>query len=103
MARKRCRCTAAFKAKPAMEAIRGRRTVAELAGAYEVRPNQITPWKKQLQDATSEVFTRGREQDAVAHAAVSEPAAGASSLRNDPMAAQTLEPIHLNWPRCAPS
>jgi len=68
MARKRRRFTAAFKAKVAMEAIRGRRTVAELAGDYEVHPNQVTQWKKQLQDAASEVFSRGREQDAAAQA-----------------------------------
>lgn len=68
MARKRRRFTADFKAKVAMEAIRGRRTVAELAGAYEVHPNQVTQWKKQLQEGASDVFGQRREADASAQA-----------------------------------
>jgi putative transposase len=64
MGRKRRRFSADFKAKVALEAIRGRKTVAELAGEYEVHANQITQWKKQLLEALPEVFGRRREQDA---------------------------------------
>jgi transposase-like protein len=65
MARKRRRFSAEFKAKVALEAVRGQKTVAELAGEHEVHANQITQWKKQLLESLPEVFGRRREQDAV--------------------------------------
>ena len=50
---------AAFKAKVALAAIKGDRTVAELASAYGVHPNQIHNWKKQLLDGAVSVFESG--------------------------------------------
>ena len=64
MARKRRRFSADFKAKVALEAIKGQKTVAELAGEYEVHANQITQWKKQLLESLPEVFGRRRELEA---------------------------------------
>lgn len=46
----------AFKAKVALEAVRGEKTLAELAKQYDVPPNQITDWKTQLLERASGVF-----------------------------------------------
>ncbi len=50
----------AFKAKVALEAIRGGdKTLAELAKQYDVHPNQITDWKSQLLERAASVFGGG--------------------------------------------
>ncbi|MCC6681370.1 MAG: hypothetical protein IT445_10765 [Phycisphaeraceae bacterium] len=41
----------------AVEAVKGQRTMAELAGQYQVHPSQIAPWKKQLLDTAEQVFS----------------------------------------------
>ncbi len=51
---------AGFKARVALEAIKGQRTVNEIASAFEVHPNQVTQWKKQALAQLPEVFSHGR-------------------------------------------
>ena len=49
----------AFKAKVALAAIKGDRTIVQLAEQFDVHPNQITAWKSQLEGSASEVFGSG--------------------------------------------
>ena len=51
--------TASFKAKVALAAIKGDRTIAQLAEQFDVHPNQITSWKAQLGSGASDVFGPG--------------------------------------------
>ena len=48
--------SAAFKAKVALAAVRGDKTVAEIAQQYEVHPTQVADWRRQLLDRAADVF-----------------------------------------------
>jgi transposase len=54
--RTRRRFTAEFKAKVALEAIKGQQTVAELATKHELHPTQITAWKREAIEKLAKVF-----------------------------------------------
>ena len=56
--------TAEFKAKVAIEAIKGELSAAELATKFEIHPTQIAKWKKQLLESSSEIFGQGKERQA---------------------------------------
>ena len=60
MKSKRRRHDAAFKAMVALEAIKGARTIQEIAKEYDLHPVQITGWKKQMQAGASQVFAGGK-------------------------------------------
>jgi len=59
MAKQRKTYSAELKAKIALEAIKGQRTVNEIAAHYEVHPNQVTNWKKQVLDAPAATLLHG--------------------------------------------
>ena len=59
----RSRFSAEFKAKVAMEAIRGEQTINELAARYELHPNMITTWKRQAIDNMATVFSGAAERN----------------------------------------
>lgn len=49
----------AFKAKVALAAIRGEKTIAQLADQFDIHVSQITTWKEQLQEGAADVFATG--------------------------------------------
>jgi transposase-like protein len=57
--KKRRNHDAGFKARVALEAVKGERTVSELAAEYGVHPTMIHQWKKALLDGAAEIFERG--------------------------------------------
>jgi transposase-like protein len=50
-----------FQAKVAMEAISSRKTIQEIASNHGIHPIQVSPWKKQLLESASELFTKGKK------------------------------------------
>ena len=54
--------SAELKAKIAVEALKGQRTVQEIASSYSVHPTQVTSWRKQLLDFSTEAFSAGRQR-----------------------------------------
>ena len=58
--RQRRNHTPVFKAKVALAAVKGDRTLAQLAEHFDVHPNQITTWKAQLEGGACDVFGAAR-------------------------------------------
>lgn len=64
MKRARRQYSADWKAKIALEAIKGQRTIQQIASHYEIHPNLVTHWKKQLLEGAAEIFSNGPEAGA---------------------------------------
>ncbi len=84
---------AGFKARRALEAVKGERTASEPAAAYGVRATMIHQWKKALFDGASDIFERGGKKTAAVdeeamrdlHAKIGEPAvAGGTANAGSP-------------------
>lgn len=60
---KRRSFTSEFKARVAVEAIKGQRTIAEIATRHEIHPNLVTQWKRALLEHASEAFSDARARD----------------------------------------
>ncbi len=63
--RPRRKHTATFKAKVALAALNGDKTLAELAQQFDVHPNQITDWKTRLQEGSAGVFGEDKAEQQV--------------------------------------
>lgn len=61
---KRKKYSDGFKAQVALDAIKGQKTINELASEYGVHPNQISNWKKKLITGSSDIFSRGKDREA---------------------------------------
>jgi transposase-like protein len=63
MKRQRKQYSAELKAKIAVEAVKGQRTIQEIASQYGIHPTMVTHWKKQLLDGASDVFSNGKVRE----------------------------------------
>ena len=72
MKQSRQKHSATFKAKVALAALKGDRTVGELAGEFSVHPSQIHAWKKALLDGAAGVFENGSDRDKTSEIQVGE-------------------------------
>ena len=62
MSKERRKHSPTFKAKVALESLKGEETVAQLAARYEVHPGQIQAWKKSLLDGATGVFDGNQDK-----------------------------------------
>ena len=58
--RQRKQYSADLKAKIALEAVKGQRTIQEIASHYGIHPTMVTNWKKQLLEGAADIFSNGR-------------------------------------------
>ena len=62
---KRKKHSAAFKAKVGLEALKGIKTVGQIARDYEIHPVQVTQWKKVIRERLSELFETPSNKEAI--------------------------------------
>lgn len=73
----------AFKAKVALDALKGEQTLVEIAQRYQIHPNQITEWKRQLLEHAPEIFSKERKGDQIPSVKDLHAKIGQLSMEND--------------------
>jgi len=73
MSSKRKTHSAEFKAKVAVDAIKGLKTASELASQHQVHPTQISTWKRQALESVPEAFKRGSQKSLLSEEALTAP------------------------------
>ena len=63
MRKERRKFSAAFKTKVALEAIKEKETVQQLASKFEVHPNQITQWKREFLEGAEQIFSKKKDEE----------------------------------------
>ena len=81
--RTRRKHSASFKVKVALAALAGDKTLAELAQQFEVHPNQITDWKRQLSERAADVFGKSTESNPPVDVKAMHAKIGQLTLEND--------------------
>ncbi len=69
---KRRNFTDQFKAKVALKALRGDKTIQEISAKHQVHPNQVSTWKRQAVEGMSDVFSRGGKPERPTEAEIKE-------------------------------
>lgn len=94
---KRRQFTGQFKAKVVLEALRGDKTIREIAARHRVHPNQVSTWKRQAVEGMADVVARGGKPEGAREAEVNEPRAkiGRVAGRDQELAALKRTRIHL--------
>ena len=72
-----------LKAKVALAALSGEHTLAQLAQKFDVHPNQITEWKRQLQEQAADVFDKGGKSEPTVDLKALHAKIGQLTLEND--------------------
>ena len=72
-----------FKAKVALEAVKGEQTITELAQRFDVHPNQITQWKTQLLERSADVFDGAQSKEPSVDVKTLHAKIGELTLEND--------------------
>ena len=73
----------AFKAKVALDALKGEQTLVEIAQRYQIHPNQITEWKRQLLEHAPDIFSKERKGDQIPSVKDLHAKIGQLSMEND--------------------